>query len=45
MSTFSIGVQTGVQLKTNEFQIYIKGQTFSAASETVRTKVENTGLG
>jgi len=48
MSTFSIGVQVRVQLKTNEFQIYINwltGQTFSAASETVRTKVENTGLG
>ena len=48
MSTFSIGVRARVQLKTNEFQIYIKwltGQTFSAASETVRTKVENTGLG
>jgi len=48
MSTFSISVQTRVQLKANEFQIYIKwltGQTFSAASETVRTKVEKTGLG
>jgi len=48
MSTFSIGVQVRVQLKTNEFQNYIKwltGQTFSAASETVRTNVENTGLG
>jgi len=48
MNTSSIGVHATVQLKTNEFQIYIKwlrGQTFSAASETVRTKVENTGLG
>jgi hypothetical protein len=48
MSTFNNGVQVRVQLKTSEFQIYVKwltGQTFSAASETVRTKVENTGLG